>query len=69
MFNMNLGYNRSIVGLIIAPMVIPIVVPIIALIVAPIQINMYILVSHTNGRSIKNTIDMVMNRLVGMGLK
>ena len=30
---------------------------------------MYILVSHTNGRSVKNTIGMVVNRLVGMGLK
>ena len=30
---------------------------------------MYIPVYHTNGRSIKNKIGMVMNRLVGMGLK
>ena len=30
--------------------------------------NMYISRSHTNGRSIKNTIGVVMNRLVGMGL-
>ena len=30
---------------------------------------MYILVYHTNGRSIKITISMVVNRLVGMGLK
>ena len=30
---------------------------------------MYIPVSHTNGRSIKNTIGVVMHRLVGMGLK
>ena len=31
--------------------------------------NMYIPVSHTNGGSIKNTIGVIMNRLVGMGLK
>ena len=31
--------------------------------------NMYIPVYHTNGRSIKNTIGVVMHRLVGMGLK
>ena len=30
---------------------------------------MSILVSHTNGRSIKNMIDVVMNHLVGMGLE
>ena len=30
--------------------------------------NLYILVYHTNGRPIKNTIGVVMNRLVGMGL-
>ena len=30
--------------------------------------NMCILVCHTNGRSIKNTIGVVINRLVGMGL-
>ena len=30
---------------------------------------MYIQVSHTNGRSIKNMIGAVVNRLMGMGLK
>ena len=30
---------------------------------------MYVPVSHSNGRSIKNIIGVVMNRLVGMGLK
>ena len=45
------------------------------LIVAPINCraddssNMYIPVSHTNGRSINNTISVLMNRLVGMGLR
>ena len=28
--------------------------------------NMYIPVSHSNGRSIKNTIGMAMNRIVGI---
>ena len=31
--------------------------------------NLYIPVSHTNRRPIKNTIGVVMNHLVGMGLK
>ena len=31
--------------------------------------NLYILVYHTNRQPIKNTIGVVMNRLVGMGLK
>ena len=31
--------------------------------------NMYIPVSHTNRRSIQNTIGLVMNHLVGIGLK
>ena len=30
---------------------------------------MYITVYHTNGQSIKNTVGVIMNRLVGMGLK
>ena len=33
------------------------------------QIHMYIPVSHTNGRFIKNTIGVVVNLLVGMGLQ
>ena len=32
-------------------------------------LNLYIPVSHTNRRSIKNTIGVVVSRLVGMGLK
>ena len=31
--------------------------------------NMYIPVSHTNGRSIKNTLGVVMHHLLGVGLK
>ena len=33
-----------------------------------LRFNTYIQVSHTNGRSIKNMIGVVVNRLVGMGL-
>ena len=46
----------------------PILAPIVAPIVPPIQ--MYIPVSHTNGQSImiKDTIGVVMHRLVGVGL-
>ena len=33
------------------------------------RLNLYILVSHTNRQPIKNTIGVVTNRLVGMGLK
>ena len=34
----------------------------------PIVAPMYILVCHTNGQSIRNTIGAIMNHLVGMGL-
>ena len=34
-----------------------------------IRSNMYITMSHTNRRPIKNTIGVVMNRLVGMALQ
>ena len=37
--------------------------------IADYRSNMYIPVYHTNGRSIKNKIGVVINRLVGMGLK
>ena len=37
-------------------------------IVPPIHISRYILVYHTNGRSVKNMIGVIVNRLVGMGL-
>ena len=33
------------------------------------RLNRHIPVSHTNRRPIENTISVVMNRLVGMGLK
>ena len=36
---------------------------------ADFRSNMYIAVSHTNGRCIKNKIGVVINRLVGMGPK
>ena len=55
MFDMNRQYSR------------PIVAPIVALIVS--RSNMYITVYHTNKRSIKDTIGVVVNRLVGIGLK
>ena len=35
---------------------------------ADYKLNLYIPVYHTNRRLIKNTIAVVMNRLVGMGL-
>ena len=38
-------------------------------IVLPIQIKLYIPVCPTNRRPIRNMIGVVMNRLVGMGLK
>ena len=34
-----------------------------------LRLNLYIPVSHTNRRSIKNMIGVVVKRLVGMGLK
>ena len=55
MFDLNRHYNRSIVP------------P--AERTADCRSNMYIPVYHTNGRSIKNTIGVVMNCLVGMGLE
>ena len=42
--------------------------PIIQRIGRRFRSNMYIPVYHTNGRSIKNMIGVVKNRLVGMGL-
>ena len=36
---------------------------------ADYRLNLYIAVCHSNGRSLKNTISVVVNRLVGMGLK
>ena len=33
-----------------------------------LKLNMYNLVSHTNKRSVKDMIGVVVNRLVGMGL-
>ena len=36
---------------------------------ADYRLNLYITVCHTNKRPIKNTIGVVMDRLVGMGLK
>ena len=36
--------------------------------IANCKSNIYIPVSHTNGRSIKSTIDVIVNRLVDMGL-
>ena len=33
------------------------------------RLNLYIAVCHTNRRSLKNMISVVVNRLVGMGLK
>ena len=43
--------------------------PIIQRIGRRFRSNMYIPVYHTNGRSIKNMIGVVKNRLVGMGLE
>ena len=34
-----------------------------------LRLNMYILVSHTNKRSIKGMIGVVENHLLGMGIK
>ena len=42
--------------------------PIVKRIGSRFKSNMYIPVYHTNGRSIKNTIGVFVNRLVGMGL-
>ena len=42
--------------------------PILCMIGGRFRSNMYIAVSHTNRRPIKNTIGVVKNRLVGMAL-